>query len=125
MNVQRLFTFFVLIFLVGCTTGRLVYLTKEGDKRTACETEYTWAPSVDKYAVEYVLSYCAKKAVGNGFTVIDKRLLSLNTTIPQPPVGKSWSHPLAEELYDNNLLTDKEYGYLIAYLDLEHDNSNK
>jgi len=125
MNVQRFSTFAIFIFLVGCTTGRLEYLTKEGDKRTACETEYTWAPSVDKYAVEYILSYCAKKAVENGFTVIDKRLLSLNTTTPQPPVGKSWSHPFAEELYDNNLLTDKEYGYLIAYLDLEHDNSNE
>jgi len=107
------------VLLVGCTTGRLEYVTKEGDKRTACETEYTWSPSVDKYAVEYVLSYCAKKAVEKGFIVIDRRLLTLDTTIPQPPKGKLWSHSLAKELHDDNLLTDKEYGYLVGYLDLE------
>ena len=63
------------------------YLTAEGEKKTACETEYTWKPSVDKYAVEYVLSYCAKKAVEKGYTVLDKRLLTLIRTIPQPPAA--------------------------------------
>ena len=107
-----------LMLLVSCTTGRLEYLTQAGDKRTACETEYTWAPSVDKYAVEYVLSHCAKKAAAKGYTVIDKHLLTLDTTLPEPPIGKSWSYTLAEKLYDQDLLTNKEYGYLIAYLDL-------
>ena len=121
MNVKLFSGLILLMFLTACTTGRLEYLTKEGHKRTACETEYTWAPSIDKYAVEYVLSYCAKKAQDKGYTVIDKRLLSLDTTLPQPPEGKTWSHSLASEMYDAQLLTDKEYGYLIAFLDLEEN----
>lgn len=106
------------ISLAGCTTGRLEYLTQEGEKKTACETEYTWAPSIDKYAVEYVLSYCAKKAVAKGYVVINKHLLDLDTTLPPPPAGKTWSHNLAKHFHAKNRLTDKEYGYLIAYLDL-------
>lgn len=125
MKVRQFSIILLLVILSSCTTGRLEYLTQAGEKRTACETEYTWAPSVDQYAVEYVLSYCAKRAVAKGFTVIDKRLLTLDTTLPQPPEGKLWSHSLAEELYERNLLTDKEYGYIIAYLDLELGNSNK
>jgi hypothetical protein len=35
--------------------------------------------------------------------------------------GLSWSHELAKKRYEQKQLTDKEYGYLIAYLDLGHD----
>lgn len=125
MKIRQFLIVPLLIMLASCTTGRLEYLTPAGEKRTACETEYTWAPSVDKYAVEYILSYCAKKAVEKGFTVVDQHLLTLDTTLPQPPEGKSWSYSLAEELFDRNLLTDKEYGYLIAYLDLELNGNNE
>jgi len=36
-------------------------------------------------------------------------------------VGLSWSHELAKKRNEQKQLTDKEYGYLIAYLDLGHD----
>ena len=109
----------LLCFLAGCTKGRLDYITTDGQHKVACETEYTWAPSVDKYAVEYVLSYCAKRAQAKGYQVLDETLLTLDTSLPNAPLGEIWSHALAKELYDNDNLTDKEYGYLIAYLDLE------
>ena len=116
---QNLLTIICLLFLLtACTTGRLEYLTQEGEKRIACEVEYSWEPSVDKYAVEYYLNYCAKKAVEKGHTVVDQHLLTIDITIPKPPAGKLWSYSLANELHDKKQLTDKEYGYLIAYLDL-------
>lgn len=110
--------FLVGSILVGCTSGQLKYMTPEGEIKTACETEYSWAPSIDHYAVEYVLSYCAKKAAEQGNTVLDKRLLTLDTSLPKPPKGQSWSHVLAKKHYDQKLLSDKEYGYLIAHLSL-------
>ena len=107
--------------LSGCTTGKLEYITPKGETKYACETEYTWQPSVDKYAVEYVLSHCAKKAAELGNTVPDKKLLMLDLTVPAPPEGKRWDVDLAKSMHHKGQLTDKEYGYLIAYLDLGHD----
>jgi hypothetical protein len=109
--------------LMGCTTGRLEYVTPEGEIKYACETEYTWQPSVDKYAVEYILSHCAKQAARHGNTVINTDLLNLDLSIPAPPAGRSWSIELAKSMHKKGLLTDKQYGYLTAYLDLGHDKS--
>lgn len=111
----------VLLALAGCTQGHLQYVNQQGKLKTACEIEYTWEPSVDKYAVEYILSYCAKKAKEKGYDVIDKSLLTLDTSIPKPPIGKAWSHELAKQLHRMNKISDKEYGYIIAYLDLGID----
>jgi len=118
IKLKTIFLTLVLLILSACTQGRLQYMTKEGNLRTACETEYTWQPSVDKYAVEYILSYCAKKATEKGHDVLDKSLLTLDTSIPKPPEGKDWSHALAKELHQLGTISDKEYGYIIAYIDL-------
>ena len=110
-----------IFLLIGCTTGRLEYVTPEGETKYGCETEYTWQPSVDKYAVEYILSYCAKQAAQLGNTVVNTNLLNLNLSIPAPPTGQNWSFDLAKSMYKKGQLTDKQYGYLIAYMDLGHD----
>lgn len=103
----------------ACTTsGSLSYITSEGENKTACETEYSWAPKVDKYAVEYVLSYCAQKAVEQGHIVTDEALLNNDLTIPKPPKSKHWTFALAKKLHNQNKLSDKEYGYIVAFLDV-------
>ena len=113
----------VLYFLLstGCTTGHLEYVTPQGERKIACEVEYTWAPSVDKYAVEYILSYCARQTVQKGNVIVQKELLDNDLTIPEPPAGKKWSFELATSLHKGGQLTDKQYGYIIAYLDLGLD----
>jgi len=110
-----------LLLLAGCTTGRLEYVTPEGETKYACEVEYTWEPSVDKYALEYILSHCAKEAAKKGNTVVQKELLNLDLSVPEPPKGKQWSFGLAKSLHDQGQLTDKQYGYVIAHIDLGHD----
>ena len=112
--------------MVGCTTqGKLEYITAQGERKTACETEYSGAPYVDKYAVEYVLSYCARKAVKQGHTVINKSLLELDLSIPKVPTGNIWTFESATQLYKSNQLSDREYGYIIAYVDLGLNTPNK
>ena len=116
----KLFSFFAfLLVLSACTTGELVYQLPDGTLKTGCETEYTWAPSVDRYAVEYTLNYCAKKATAKGYKVIDESLLQLDISLPKAPKGKVWTFELAEEEYKAGRLSDKEYGYLIAAIDLK------
>ena len=110
----------LLLMLVGCTTGQLEYVTPEGTTKIACNTEYTWQPSVDKYAVEYILSYCAEKATEQGYKVKDTSLLSINRRLPASPRGCIWTHELAKEFHVTGALTDKQYGYIIAALDLGH-----
>jgi hypothetical protein len=107
--------------LMACTAGRLEYLTPQNERKTACESQYTWQPSVDKYAIEYILGYCAKQATEQGNTVIKQELLALDLSVAEPPKGQVWSQELAKRQYEQGLLTDKEYGYLIAFLDLGHD----
>lgn len=109
------------LFVSACTSGRLEYFTAAGERNYACETEYTWQASVDKFAVEYVLAHCAQEAVSKGYTVEDTELLEKDLSIPLPPEGQTWSHELAKQHHGRGMLTDKEYGYLIAYLDLGHD----
>ncbi|MET1255633.1 hypothetical protein [Aliikangiella maris] len=118
----------ILVFfstLIACTTqGKLEYITSNGERKVGCETEYSGAPSIDKYAVEYVLSYCAKNAEKQGHQVIDKHLLTLDLSIPKTPSGDSWSFEYATELHKLEHLTDKEYGYIIAFIDLSLNKSN-
>jgi hypothetical protein len=108
----------VFILTACATQGKLEYITSDGEYKTACETEYTWAPSVDKYAVEYILSYCAKKAVKKGYQVVDESLLTIDLSIPLSPNSQTWTVDYAKSLHKNNKLSDKEYGYIIAYIDL-------
>lgn len=105
----------------ACTTGSLEYITLDGERRFACATEYTWQPSVDRYAVEYVLAHCARQAVTQGHAIVDTALLELDLSVPISPAGKRWSHALAKQHHKQGMLTNKEYGYLIAHLDLGHD----
>ncbi len=110
----------------ACTTqGKLAYIDAQGQQKFACETEYSWAPSVDKYAVEYILSHCAKKAVKKGYQVVDASLLTLDLQIPKPPNDQPWTFEYATQLYDQEKLTNKEYGYIIAHIDLGLSQSNK
>jgi hypothetical protein len=118
-QLRLLFSLPITLFLISCATqGRLDYITAEGEHKTACETEYTWQPSVDKYAVQYILSYCARKAVQEGHQVVDASLLKIDTNITPPPNGQFWTVEYAKQLHRSNKLTDKEYGYIIGYIDL-------
>lgn len=110
-----------LLLLSGCTRGHLAYVTPQGEHKTGCATEYSWAPAVDKHAVDYVLAYCAKGAVAQGHQIQDQRLLQLDLTIPPAPPGQRWSHELAATQYKAGNISDQQYGYIVAYLDLGLD----
>ena len=118
-HLRALVLILIVSLLTACTTtGKMEYITSDGEHKSACETTYSWAPSVDKFAVEYVLSYCAKKAVKQGYTIVDGTLLTNDLTIPPAPNGKVWTFEYAKKLHAANKLSDKDYGYIVAYIDL-------
>ncbi len=115
---------YVLISMLtgGCSTiGKLEYIDEQGIHKTACDTQYSGDPQVDKYAVEFVLAHCAKQATAKGYQVIDESLLNIDMTIKPAPIGKTWSFELATLEYKNKQLTAKQYGYIIAFIDLKLD----
>ena len=108
----------VLLMTACTTTGQLYYLDKSGARKLACDVEFIGMPSVDKFAVEYALSLCAKSIVKKGFAIEDVQLLKIDTTIPKSPCGRVWTHELAKQQFNNNILSKKEYGYLVGHIDL-------
>ena len=125
-KVKRVQVTLICLLISACTTqGKLAYIDAQGNQKYACETEYSWAPAVDKYAVEYILSHCAKKAEAKGYQVVDSSLLALNLQIPNSPNNQPWTFEYATELHDQEKLSDKEYGYIIAYIDLGLSQNSK
>lgn len=109
-----------ILFTTACTTGKLYYTNKAGERRLACNVEFVGLPSVDKFAVEYALSFCAQKAVNKGHVLDSEQeyLVNIDRTIVPAPCGKSWDHDLAKTEYNNDRLTKKQYGYIVAHIDL-------
>lgn len=108
----------ITVVLAGCTTGHLRYIDDQGNLQTACETEYRWAPTVDKHAVDYILHYCAQKALEKGYQVLNSDILALTPTLPPHPTAQAWTFDEATRLYKSGQLSAQEYGYVIADIDL-------
>ncbi|MCV2885392.1 hypothetical protein OE749_11870 [Aestuariibacter sp. AA17] len=118
---KHLFTVTGLVLLLSaCTTGKLFTTTSTGERILTCDVEFVGLPSVDKFAVEYALSLCAKDAVKKGRKLDPSQeyLLAIDTSIPKPPCGQQWDHELAKQNYHQGQLSKREYGYIVANIDL-------
>ncbi len=49
----------------------------------------------------------------------------VDTAIPLAPCEKAWAHELAKQQYQSKKLTKKEYGYIVANIDLGLATVNK
>ncbi len=64
MNIRHFLLLVIILFISGCTTtGQLYYVDAKGNEKLGCEVEFVGMPSVDKFAVEYAFSLCAKSIV--------------------------------------------------------------
>jgi hypothetical protein len=117
-RLKLIFIAVITLFTLGCTTGQLHYVDAEGNRKLGCDVEFVGLPSVDKFAVEYSLSLCAKNAFNRGFAVEQPELLDIDTTIKKPPCGRTWIHELAKEAFKAESLSKREYGYILAHIDL-------
>lgn len=120
MNLKYFILIAAICMLPACTTGKLYYKDNSGNRILGCDVEFVGLPSVDKFAVEYALSLCAKSVIKKGHSLEKEKeyLLVIDTTIPSAPCGKSWDHELAKNEYKKGSLSKKEYGYIVANIDL-------
>lgn len=119
--ILRFLMFFVAVFFISaCTTGKLYYTEQSGDRVLGCDVEFVGLPSVDKFAVEYALSVCAKNVVRKGHQLDSNQLylVNLDTSISKAPCHEAWSHELAKAQFKEGLISKKEYGYIVAHIDL-------
>ena len=119
--IHRFLSIYAMLFLLSaCTTGELYYTKASGERVLGCDVEFVGIPSVDKFAVEYALSLCAKSSVKKGYSIDKEKeyLLTLDLKIPEPKCGESWNHKSAKEQYKTGKLSKKEYGYIVAHIDL-------
>lgn len=112
--------FVTVFFTSACTTGKLYYTEQSGHRALGCDVEFVGLPSVDKFAVEYALSVCAKHFVGKGHQLDDNQryLVHLDTSIFMAPCGYAWEHELAKAKFKEGLISKKQYGYIVAHIDL-------
>lgn len=126
LNIRRIFLFSLIFICSACTTsGQLYYVDTEGNEKLGCDVEFIGMPSVDKFAVEYALSLCAKSIVKKGGRIKESHLLKIDTTIPAAPCGEAWTHELAKQHFQSEYISKKEYGYIVANIDLELAEINK
>lgn len=119
--IHRVLSISAMLFLLSaCTTGELYYTKASGERVLGCDVEFVGLPSVDKFAVEYALSLCAKSSVKKGYSIDKEKeyLLTLELQIPESKCGESWNHKSAKEMYKTGKLSKKEYGYIVAHIDL-------
>ena len=119
--IHRFLSISAMIFLLSaCTTGKLYYTKASGERVLGCYVEFVGIPSVDKFAVEYALSLCAKSSVKKGYSIDKEKeyLLTLELQIPESKCGESWNHKSVKKLYKTGKLSKKEYGYIVAHIDL-------
>ena len=120
LNLKLLVTITTICTLSTCTTGELYFKDGSGNRVLGCDVEFVGLPSVDKFAVEYALSLCAKSAIKKGYNLESdqKYLLNIDTSIPAAPCNQLWDHELAKSEYKDGQLSKKEYGYIVAHIDL-------
>jgi hypothetical protein len=119
LNIRHIYLYILLLMCSACTaSGQLYYVDSEGSEKLGCDVEFVGMPSVDKYAVEYALSLCAKSIVKKGGAIQEEYLLKIDTSIPLPPCGKTWTHELAKQQFNSKQISKKEYGYIVANIDL-------
>ena len=119
--IHRFLSISAMLFLLSaCTTSELYYTKASGERVLGCDVEFVGLPSVDKFAVEYALSLCAKSSVKKGYSIEKEKeyLLTLELQIPESRCGESWNHKSAKEQYKTSKLSKKEYGYIVAHIDL-------
>ena len=112
LHLIRLLVILVSLFLASYATGQIYYIDSQSNEKLGCDVEFVGLPSVDKYAVEYALSLCAKSIVKKGHSISETYLLDIDTTIPDAPCGETWTHQIAKQQFKNDILSKKEYGYI-------------
>lgn len=109
--------------LSGCASGQLYMYNADGQKIGECTAGYNWHPIGVKASVNWLLNYCVELAKREGakiHRVSDSSVLNKDYTYPAHSSGESWTKKLAWEAYWSDILSEEQYGYVVADLENEY-----
>lgn len=110
----------VLAFLSGCAERVIDVSDKDGKVVGNCNAGFDWHFYGLQDSIDYVLYECAKDAISKGYTVSDKRLLTIDFTLPDPPIGESWNKKLAMEQFHSGKISERKLGYILAATEIQY-----
>lgn len=123
--IQKLVPLILVTLISSCAQGRIDVIDKEGNHIGYCSADFNFHFYGAQHAVNYGLYICAKEHIGKGYKISDDSILTNDYSIPDAPNGKAWSKKLAQESFDNGLLNEEKYGYLIAYMEHQYNTALK
>ena len=106
--------------LSGCASGQLDMYNAQGDKVGECTAGYNWHLIGVGASVDWLLNYCVELAKKDGYdihSVSDESVLSKNYSYPSHPSGKKWTKKLAWSAFWSDIISQQQYGYIVADLE--------
>jgi hypothetical protein len=111
----------VVIFFLSACAERVIDITnKNGKIIGGCNAGFDWHFYGLQDSIDYILYQCAKDSIAKGHTISDKRLLSIDFTLPDPPPGKSWNKKLAMEQFHKGKISERRLGYILAAVEYDY-----
>lgn len=118
---KSLFTIIVsLLFISGCAQRTIDINDDKGNIVGGCTAGFDWHFYGLHDSIDYVLYECAEDAVAKGYIISDKRLLTLDFTLPDPPEGQRWNKKLAMQHFHNDKITERKLGYILADIETKY-----
>ncbi len=120
--VKPLAIIFFALTLFGCSSGQLDLYNSEGKKVGECTAGYDWHLYGVKHSVDWLLNWCAQKAIEEGMDVAavsEPSILQKDYSYPEPAAGERWNKKSSRKAFREGLITEKEYGYILAYIENE------
>ena len=111
---------FLILCLSGCAERVIDIVDTDGKVVGGCNAGFDWHLYGLQDSIDYMLYQCAKDSIAKGYTVSDKRLLTLDFTLPVPPKGKMWNKKLAMAHFHEDKITERELGYVLAEIEYEY-----
>ena len=108
--------------LCSCAKGQLDLYNSEGKKVGECTAGYDWHLYGAEYSVDWLLNWCAQSAIKDGTKVVavsDPFILEKDYSFPETESGSHWTKKSSWEAFHLDLITEKEYGYILAYIENE------
>ncbi|MBU2978809.1 hypothetical protein [Alteromonas sp. C1M14] len=106
--------------LFGCASGKLDMFDTQGQKIGECTAGYKWHLIGAEASRDWLLNYCVETAKSEGdfvFRVSDQSILEKDYSYPSHPSGLKWTRKLAWDAYWSDLISEREYGYIVAELE--------
>ena len=113
-------TIVLLFFLSGCAERVIDISDKEGKIVGGCNAGFDWHFYGLEDSIDYVLYECAKDSIAKGYTISDKRLRTIDFTLPAPPKGQLWNKKLAMSQFHSGKITERKLGYILAATELQY-----